>query len=335
MKRKCFLHLGLHKTASSSAQATFRASRKALRKHNIEYPIFKCYQADKKIKRVANHSIPIFSLYSGDPHSYHVNIRWKLDDIAYANSHYLNQLETLSTLGRDILLSGEAISVLPISGLQNLSSLLADLGFEVVPFAVVRPPYSYACSAIQQQIKGGRFIKILEECEDSHPTNLTNFTIPTRSSILEILLKHYGSVLRLISFTEATTHPNGPVGYIVENLKICSPKDLSYIRVNDSSGNKWVRAKNLSNKYYRREMQTMAANAQGLRSNTRYTNDNKFLLTKSEFGLVEDQLVQEARRLSDLAGRLFTEETYKFSTPLTTEDWKLIYLETLTSRSNE
>lgn len=330
MKKRCFLHLGLHKTASSSAQATFRSSKHMLRECNIEFPIFKYIQSSSQVKQISNHSIPILSLFSDNPSQYHINKRWGVTNLNETNASYLKQLTRTANSGRDILLSGEGISMLSATGLKRFTSLINDLGFDIYAFALVRTPYSFACSAIQEDVKGGAYIKWLDESIEKNNNELS-FLMPARSGILCNLLDHFGDSLKLMNFSEAISHQYGPVGYMVEYMQMCKPSDLTYVRRNDSMGNKWIRAKNISNGYFKGEALLMTSDAQGLKATTVFANDSKFLLTEHEFKKIEHALVSESNTMKNLMGSTFTENEYEFAIPLTAQDWRLIYLETLAS----
>ena len=332
MKKRCFLHLGLHKTASSSAQATFRSSKHMLRECNIEFPIFKYIQSGSKVKHISNHSIPILSLFSDNPSQYHVNKRWGVTDLDETNASYLNQLIGAVNSGRDILLSGEGISMLSTTGMRRFTSLINDLGFDIYAFALVRTPYSFACSAIQTNVKGGAYIQWLDDSVE-HTNDKGTLMLPARSGILSNLIDHFGDSLKLMSFSEAISHQHGPVGYMVEHMQLCRPSDLTYVRRNNSMGNRWIRAKNISNGYFTGEILVRTSEAQGLKATTLFANDSKkFLLTEHEFKKIEPELVSESNAMKKLMGRTFTENEYEFAIPLTAQDWKLIYLETLASR---
>lgn len=331
MKKRCFLHLGLHKTASSSAQATFRSSKNILRECNIEFPIFKYIQPNSQIKRISNHSIPILSLFSDNPSQYHINKRWGVTDIDDTNASYLKQLISTVDSGRDILLSGEDISTLSAAGIRQFTSLINDLGFIIYAFALVRTPYSFACSAMQTKVKGGTYIAWLDDSMECNNIKAT-LILPARSGILSNLLDHFGDSLKLMSFSEALLHQYGPVGYIVDHMQMCKSSDLTYVRKNRSMGNKWIRAKNVSNGYFKGETLVIARNAKGLKPSTVFTNDSKkFLLTEQEFQNIESELVSESNAMRKLMGSTFVDDEYEFTDPLTAQDWQLIYLETLAS----
>ena len=79
--KTCYLHLGLHKTASSSFQQTCAANIARLQQERLHYPIFSCPSAKPSRLKISNHSVPLRSLYEQNPAEYHINKRWKIKDI--------------------------------------------------------------------------------------------------------------------------------------------------------------------------------------------------------------------------------------------------------------
>ena len=91
MTKVCYLHLGLHKTASTSIQATFAKNAHLLQERGITYPVFSLPEANQP--NIFNHSIPVFSLYCDRTEKYHVNQRWGVqNNIEKVNSAYEEQL---------------------------------------------------------------------------------------------------------------------------------------------------------------------------------------------------------------------------------------------------
>ena len=118
MNKICYLHLGLHKTASSSLQLSCNRNRKLLSSFDITYPIFKCLAVNKSL---INHSTPIHSLYCQNPTKYHMNIRMNvLNQINQVNKAYLEQFERVLEEANNIILSGEGISKLEKDPLNKL-----------------------------------------------------------------------------------------------------------------------------------------------------------------------------------------------------------------------
>ena len=67
--KELILHVGFHKTATSSFQATCVKNRELLADQGIYYPSFSLVN-----KVINNHSAPIASLFTKDPSSLRVNV---------------------------------------------------------------------------------------------------------------------------------------------------------------------------------------------------------------------------------------------------------------------
>ena len=112
--RKIILHVGLHKTGSSSIQLTATNNRKLLENNGILYP-----ELDS-----SNHSISFYSKFSENRDSYHINLKEGLSlcDINKKNEKWFSKLKDEILLSRceTILISGEDISVLSVKELTEL-----------------------------------------------------------------------------------------------------------------------------------------------------------------------------------------------------------------------
>jgi len=87
MISEIFLHVGLHKTATSSIQKTLflKENSKLLEDNDYLYP--KHWPI--------NHSIPIFSIFADSPEKFHINIKkgYSIQEIKKVNEEYLESLE--------------------------------------------------------------------------------------------------------------------------------------------------------------------------------------------------------------------------------------------------
>ena len=101
--KTCYLHVGLHKTASSSFQQTCAASIKHLSQEHLHYPIFSCPTAKPARLKINNHSVPLRSLYDHNPSEYHINRRWKIKDIEQTNRLYKMQLDQVLNSNSSII----------------------------------------------------------------------------------------------------------------------------------------------------------------------------------------------------------------------------------------
>ena len=112
--KTCFLHLGLHKTASSSFQQTCASNRKLLGKQGLHYPLFACEHSHPKRLKINNHSVPLRCLYDQNPKNYHINKRWKIRSLDEAIRDYDAQLTEALSRDASIILSGEGLSKLKV-----------------------------------------------------------------------------------------------------------------------------------------------------------------------------------------------------------------------------
>ncbi|MEI6797601.1 MAG: hypothetical protein WCO04_00100 [Pseudomonadota bacterium] len=143
--RKIFLHIGMHKTGSTAIQSAFHG-----------YDNGRLLYAPLENE---NHSIPFYTAFSGDHFSYHIWQTAGLSDleIAAKQRFYLKEIEQILSLNkdRDVFFSGEDISVISKSGVEQIASLFKKVDRDVTVIVYVRSPLSYATSALQEIIRQG------------------------------------------------------------------------------------------------------------------------------------------------------------------------------------
>ena len=149
--KRIYLHIGFHKTATSSFQATCMSNQGQLEKQGFFYPAFKVAGGNTR-----NHGIPIVTIFSEDAENYHVNIRQgHTDDIDPIRKDYTQQLERILDAHDTVILSGEDIGAQDQDCLGRIKAFFETRGFDLKVYCGIRKPYSYMCSALQQKIKGG------------------------------------------------------------------------------------------------------------------------------------------------------------------------------------
>ncbi|MGP4963625.1 hypothetical protein [Psychrobacter celer] len=143
--RICYLHVGMHKTGSSSIQ-------EALFNH-------KFISSTKYLNiGVANHSIPFYSLLTENPEQYHINRRGNRNfyDCLKFNQKNLEIIDQyISKSEENIIISGEDISVLPTEKLETLKKFLVSYFDSVQILIYIRSPHSFMSSGLQELIKNG------------------------------------------------------------------------------------------------------------------------------------------------------------------------------------
>lgn len=143
--RTVYLHIGMHKTGSTSIQKNFRGFDNG----SIKF-------AELGFE---NHSIPFHTAFSGEHHSFP---EWKLQNLSLEEVEEKkiecfrlieNSLKTDSN--KDLIFSGEDISLISASGISQIEKLLRDYTDRVVVLAYIRDPLSFSASLLQEDIKAG------------------------------------------------------------------------------------------------------------------------------------------------------------------------------------
>jgi hypothetical protein len=144
MAPNVILHIGMHKTGTTSIQATLSGFDNG----SVRYA-----QLNDQ-----NHSIPIYSLFSKNKYNYHIhkNHGRTSEEIDCINKATVDDLESELTLDRDtIVISGEDISTLENDEVEALTKWLSLRARSVKVMAYVRDPAGFASSALQQYNVGG------------------------------------------------------------------------------------------------------------------------------------------------------------------------------------
>ena len=316
--KTCYLHLGFHKTATTSFQLSCGNNRKKLFEEGIYYPKFK------------------FSDRKGNCWNHSGNIRrlcklGGIDEIENKKNKekifFSNILEYKKMLRQDknLLLSGEGISCMTRSELEILKKDLLTHGFTIRAFGLVRSPYSFACSAIQQTIKGGKYHRLigLGNVFASHITKNIENALPERCEQIELLLDVLDGSLELYTFQDALKHSNGPVSFLFHHIKPNLVANLNDDLKNSSPSltNLQARLINATNRSIRSKLsrkdkinkRSLGAEMIIIREQTKGLSREKFLLTKKEFQIVEAQHNKTIQRMKASLGSSFVEEDIHFS----------------------
>ena len=279
---KLFLHIGLHKTASSSFQLSCAENRTALQKQNIFYPFFHCPGTSHN--KINNHSVPLFSLYTTHPEHYPVNLSWGVQNLKEVNKSYQQQLDYALNQENDLLLSGEDLASLETNELERLLCDFRKSARELVVFACVRSPYAFHCSQVQQQVKDGVAMNTVGLCPQRHRINK--------------LKQVFGESLHWIPFAEACLHPQGPVGTFLDFCGI-DPTSITIHNSNEGRSAELVRIQNLLN-HHQPRIRDNALNPRHIR--LRPFQGSRFLLQPEELAEVTDHLNTENAALEELLG---------------------------------
>lgn len=152
MKATIYLHIGLHKTGTSSIQTTLFNNRKKLLAHDINYA---------PLGDDPNHSVILLPLFRQAPHRYRANRLAGIDTREKAAKKNVASLAALrraleANRSASIVFSGEGIAGIPAKRLQGLRAELEPFATHFRVIAYVRDPYSAANSMIQQRVRRGQ-----------------------------------------------------------------------------------------------------------------------------------------------------------------------------------
>nr|WP_320136758.1 hypothetical protein [uncultured Amphritea sp.] len=294
--KRFILHVGFHKTATSSIQRTLSDNDKLLFNAGYYYPVF-----FRGSRRIVNHSIPFYSVYCEKPELYHVNIRNKdCLDMEAVNKNYHSQIEELMQSDKNVIVSGEDISVLSECDLVKLRDEIIDSGFKLEVFCVVRSPYSFLCSSLQERIKNG------SAC-------LKDVFVGRKVKDVLKLKKVFSDKVEFLSFEEIC-RGDGPVVNFINMLGIDCNK-LNIIQGNEGLGNLSTRAlANLNISFPIVKEGKLYNNRRGFFSGS--VDSERFLLTEKELDVVKPALLKENSLLGDVLGEKFTDKNFPCSNEL-------------------
>ncbi len=151
--KRCLLHLGMPKTASTSIQAALAENRSLLREHGWEYPEFSCPQSGHVF---ALHNEPLCRLFF-PAHPFHVqrDVKNGLIDLDLQKKGIAQELDNYCQHSRKLIFSSEAL-LLPLP-LKRIKKFFLSRGYEIEPIIYVRAPYSYRESLFQSLLKFSQF----------------------------------------------------------------------------------------------------------------------------------------------------------------------------------
>lgn len=236
MIKNIFLHIGVHKTASTTIQNTFFNERSKLEEAGILYPEFKI---DNIV--ISNHSIPLYSLFCEEPEKYHINVCYGYTTnktIQQLHNNYRQQLkEQISGFqGETMIISGEDIWLLSTNELKNLKTWLTKITYDEVNISVVllcRHPVTRFRSGLQGSV--------------------CNFGLPIEKAIERNLLRPQFYQNLIMSFSEvfgrkkiaalkyedAIKHSFGPAGAFLSIINKDLPDKIRPVVIKDNSASNY------------------------------------------------------------------------------------------------
>ena len=233
MTETVYIHIGAHKTGSSSIQQSFFKSAGALKEHGVEY-----------FPLSANHSAAIYSFFSENRKNYHVNLKKRL-----SNEELKSSLEAVDFALKDFLqssitpkklISGEDISLLTeaeVGKLHEYISKNADLTVKIIIY--VRNFYEFLDSTIQELVKAGTALgKVELSLAEGRPAALPRYRFR-----IEKFIKVFGRDNVIVRVFDTTRFKGGDLlADFCEAIETPAlSADLTRVRVNNSVSDETVR----------------------------------------------------------------------------------------------
>ncbi len=223
MKKEIILHIGLHKTATTSIQSAlyYVKNEEILARNNLSI-IKNWYE---------NNSWPVCTMFSLEPEKYLFNIEKKLSksEIDDLIEKWKNEaLESLKEHDR-IIISGEDIALLNVEEIGLLKHFFAenaDVEFRVI--AYVRNPIDLASSLFQQGVKGG--LLTLSSDINGFKTNMDTYYSDI-NNFIEVFTREK---VEVYSFEDACKHEHGPVGHFFSNVGV---REIDLYKIEFGSSN--------------------------------------------------------------------------------------------------
>lgn len=194
--KEVILHIGLHKTGSTSIQTAL----KGYNKNGVKSIAFK----------EANHSIPMFTIFSNNRYKYHIWKKQELskDDIDKKRNEYLDILkkELRNEKVKTLIISGEDLSSLNDHEVKVLSEFLNAEQVSTTIVCYVRHPLSWAASAVQELAKNGNSFPNLDNffkvrlgkyIEFFGKKNMKVFDYQKSSTKEKSVVKHFSKILSI------------------------------------------------------------------------------------------------------------------------------------------
>jgi hypothetical protein len=279
MIRNIYLHVGLHKTASTSIQFSLGVASDLLKNNGFLYPLF---FIDNRVIR--NHSVPMVIIIGINQNPFHFNANIEISSGKSLSElkllfrdQLMNQISAFN--GENLIISGEGLSRLNEAELIALKQLFYDTisnDVEIHLVVFVRNPISKVQSSIQQRVhKSG---DVLEEISQLLIYKSEKFYYSFFSKMFHVFPE---CKMHVVRFEDAIKHPFGPVGMFASIVGIEKTlfANFKIIHANKSISNEAVRLISAVN---RENKEKILTSCEIERLSLAKIPGNKFVLTSSQ-----------------------------------------------------
>lgn len=283
------LHIGLHKTATSSIQKTLIKNRDLVADSGWHFP----RMVDWKGRHAPNSGMGFYAAFLENYESKAQLVKQGYDR-ERDRPHFRQAIRDEIEHAGQVLFTGESISLLNSEEVRDMHQLLCSFGRDVTPLCFVRSPLEMAVSGLQENVKHGHKYR---------PTAV-------RKSEAIARFKTIFGRLEAHPFAVAKAHAYGPVGYFIETVGLGDPADYEIVRENDSISDLAVRLMGFVNSIF--PMRREAINA-----GHRYYDDlrpfwtipgPKYAMTQAELQHAAKPIEKENAEFRRLLGEAFCDQ---------------------------
>lgn len=295
------LHVGLHKTATTSIQKSLARNRDLLEENGWSYPVIK----DEVEKAFPNHAMPFYAAFF-ETYANRPQLLARGYEQSWARPLFRDKLAQAIEGKERVLFSGEGISFFSNEELESVKAFFADRSATLEPVCFIRSPFEMATSGLQENIKHGHKFVLK----------------PVRKFEAIEKLKTSLGELQTYPFEEAKRHPSGPVGFFIETLGLGDPADFKIFRQNETMSDRATRLIGFVNR-----LLPISANKQ--LNTARFYDDarplwelpgRKFTFTEAEKNVLSDRVMEENERYLETLGAEYCDNTDEKG-PETSDNW--------------
>lgn len=212
--KRCWIHVGMHKTGSTSVQTNLAKIKSPLNWRYI------------KVDGRVNMNQSLYAMFSPSPHKYHWFAKRGMteEQVTEKGKIYRQKLrkQIRKCKKENIIISAEALSIINQRGITALAKFLKPLCDEIRVIGYVRPPTGYKISIFQERIKHGINSFEITDIRLNYRKRFEKFDIAFGQE--NVFLKKF----------EPSSFPNKCiVADFVQELNIALPDDTKITRSNE------------------------------------------------------------------------------------------------------
>ncbi len=155
--KRCLIHIGMHKTGSTTIQKNLKSVRDAA---DWDYPTMR----PGKMNMNEN----LFAMFAASPEKYHIfrNAGYRPARAARLGARLRRNFEkrVRNMVQETMILSSESLSKMDPADVRRMGDFLHPLFDEIQIFGYVRPPAGFMASAFQERVKHGKKVFGFEDC---------------------------------------------------------------------------------------------------------------------------------------------------------------------------